>query len=631
VSPGSGWVNGNLAKTVPTGASTPTFEVGDATNYTPVNLSFAGVTSSGTLTVRTTAPDQPNIATSTINPSLTANRYWTLTNAGIVLGSYSATFNFVAGDKDAGADPTQFIVGRYVPTTWTYPTVGTKTATSTQATGLNAFGDFQLGQMAIYTSNGTGNWSTPSIWTPAGPPTANASVVIASPHVVTIDVNTANILSITIQNGATLQGGGAFTLSLGANGGTDFNNSGSFNANTVTIKLNQNSQWAGSGSFDLNYIDFNSNTLTFTAGVTVNLSGAGNPVLNPVALVPGTNSTVIYNGSAAQLVSSSANLNFNNLQITNTAGVTLQKNLTAASLTGNLTVTSGGVLNTGDGANVYTITGAGGSTALTVGANSTLNIGSSATAAGTFPTGFTTISLNATSTVEYSNGSTATQTVSAASTYGNIVLSGTGAKSLGGGSISLAGNWTNNSGGAVDATGSTVTFNGSSAQTIGGTFSTAFNCLTLANAAGASFGITGAINGNLAISAGTLDDMGFQLAGNATGTMTMAASTGLILGSAVTGTGFPTNFTNANITLNVGSTVTYSSDIAQAVSGIPTYGNLVFSGSGTKSISSATTANGSFTVNSPALVDVGVIMLTIKGSISNGGSIVNNGTILVGP
>jgi hypothetical protein len=166
---------------------------------------------------------------------------------------------------------------------------------------------------------------------------------------------------------------------------------------------------------------------------------------------------------------------------------------------------------------------------------------------------------------------------------------------------------------------------------IGGSFATTFSTLTLANAAGASLGNAITVSANLSISSGNLSDNGSQIIGNGAGTLTLLAGTGLILGSAGTGTTFPTLFTNAHAALDVNSTVTYSSNVAQAVSGVPTYGNLAFSGSGTKSIGAATTANGGFTVNSPAVVNVGAITLTIKGSISNGGSIVNNGTILVGP
>jgi len=131
---------------VATGATAMTFEVGDASNYTPVNVSFASVTNAGDLTVNTTSGDHPNVSSSTIIPSKSVNRYWTLTNSGIVFTTYSATFNFVAGDVDAGVDTNSLVVGRFVPTVWTYPTVGARTSSSTQATGLSAFGDFQLGE-----------------------------------------------------------------------------------------------------------------------------------------------------------------------------------------------------------------------------------------------------------------------------------------------------------------------------------------------------------------------------------------------------------------------------------------------------------------------------------------------------
>ena len=146
VSRTSGHVVGNLQKNVATGATSLTFEVGDASNYTPVDVSFASVTAAGDLTVSTTSVDHPNIGSSTINAAETVNRYWTLTNSGIAFTSYSATFNFVSGDLDAGANTSVLVAGRFASATWSYPTVGARTGTSTQATGLTAFGDFQLGE-----------------------------------------------------------------------------------------------------------------------------------------------------------------------------------------------------------------------------------------------------------------------------------------------------------------------------------------------------------------------------------------------------------------------------------------------------------------------------------------------------
>jgi hypothetical protein len=142
----SGHIAGNLRKQLSTGSPSQTFEIGDSSIYSPLTVSFSGITSDGALTAGTTAGDHPNLASSTIDLAKSVNRYWTLTNGGIVFTDVNATFNFNASDIDVGANTSRFRVGKYAGGIWAYPVTGVRTATSTEATVLNGFGDFGVGE-----------------------------------------------------------------------------------------------------------------------------------------------------------------------------------------------------------------------------------------------------------------------------------------------------------------------------------------------------------------------------------------------------------------------------------------------------------------------------------------------------
>ncbi|MFC2059410.1 hypothetical protein ACFLTS_07250, partial [Chloroflexota bacterium] len=148
------------------GAQSPTFQVGTASNYNPVALSFGNVSGAGDLTAKATAGEHPNIASSAINSSKDVNVYWTLTNSGITFDSYSVTFTFVSGDLDAGANTSALVVGRY-SSGWTYPTVGTRTSTSTQATGVTSLSDFVVGEYTWESYKESGHTT---VWGTVGDP-----------------------------------------------------------------------------------------------------------------------------------------------------------------------------------------------------------------------------------------------------------------------------------------------------------------------------------------------------------------------------------------------------------------------------------------------------------------------------
>lgn len=146
VSRTNGHINGNFQKYIATGPTSKTFEVGDASDYAPVSVVFGNVSSAGNLTAKTTDNDHPDIANSGIDPAKSVNRYWTMTkDANLAFSTYSATFYFVAGDIDSGADWNNFIVAKKNGS-WTKPAVGERTSTSIQALNMDSFSDYQIGE-----------------------------------------------------------------------------------------------------------------------------------------------------------------------------------------------------------------------------------------------------------------------------------------------------------------------------------------------------------------------------------------------------------------------------------------------------------------------------------------------------
>jgi hypothetical protein len=144
----SGHVVGSLRKNVATGTNVQSaFEVGTGADYAPVEVQFASVDAAGTLRATTAAGDHPNLATSDLDPNKTANRNWTLTSTGLGFTTADATFHFVPGDVDAGADPLSFVPRKFDAPNWSSPATGSVTATSTQATGLTSFSSFAAGQV----------------------------------------------------------------------------------------------------------------------------------------------------------------------------------------------------------------------------------------------------------------------------------------------------------------------------------------------------------------------------------------------------------------------------------------------------------------------------------------------------
>lgn len=330
------YVNGNLQKGISPGTTSKTFEIGDASVYAPVVLSFTGtITSEGTITAKTTAGDHPNIGTSTFLAGVTVNRYWNLASSGVPgIISYNATFNYVPGDIDAGADYNNFYVGNYSSSIWTYPATGTKAPASTQSTGLVSFGDFQIGELPIasFRSRNTGNWNLTSTWesfdgtswinSATTPTSASGFITIRPTHVVT---NTGLLTAdqVIVDAGGILVLNSAMNINDGA--GIDFTVNGTLDCNNNIL--------TGNGSF---LLDNFAELIVYSADGISSSGAVGDIRTTTRTFRPYANYT--YKGTTAQLTGTGFPDSANNLTIDNSSGVTLSA---PATVNGSLFLTSG--------------------------------------------------------------------------------------------------------------------------------------------------------------------------------------------------------------------------------------------------------------------------------------------------
>ncbi|MDO9268958.1 MAG: hypothetical protein Q7T96_07595 [Methylobacter sp.] len=156
----NGFVNGNLRLAFPSGSTTCTFPVGSGTTYAPIKLVLTASASGTTLTGSTTGNEYPQISTAGIDATKDVNRYWSLWATGdatTAVTNYSPIFNFVTGDVDTLATPTNFVVGKYNSSVWSLitPQGGSALATSTGisiAAGITAQTDFVVGEATFVCS-----------------------------------------------------------------------------------------------------------------------------------------------------------------------------------------------------------------------------------------------------------------------------------------------------------------------------------------------------------------------------------------------------------------------------------------------------------------------------------------------
>lgn len=381
----AGHIYGELRKYVPTDASVQNFEVGSIDDYTPANIDFNGTGgTAGYIGVRANDFDHPQISGSGLNLSKNVQRYWELmipsgSTFGLGARDYDLTLTFQNPDDiRGGADPLSFITRQYSGSAWNNTTAGSRTSTTTEATGITVFGDeFVIGEPGTsreFWTRADGDWDDFNTWSTVSygggnalnewPDDPNDIIYIGNGNEVNLNVN-SNISSVTVED-VSGQGifrlnnfvlsGNQFTLKTGGMlriGSVDGITASGATGNIQTTIRNYNHNNHDSGYFEfigsaantgdglpaiVAYLGFNSSTTTdltnnvsvkneiailagnFDAGAN-NISLQGNWINNSgaSAFVGGTGD-VIFNGTNDQTISGSETTTFNELTVNKANG-----------------------------------------------------------------------------------------------------------------------------------------------------------------------------------------------------------------------------------------------------------------------------------------------------------------------
>jgi len=602
-----------------------------------VNNSTGFLAGNSTVVINSTSSIAVNIGTITFNnlsftPTVTASNTYTFGSSSITcLG----TFNINPTKATAGINTLQINLGAPMAVASTTTVQATTNARSTFTTTNNNYA-LTSGQLNIVT-NGTFIANASSI-------TLNGTSGILFSQTGSFNQNTSTVtmipdasVTLTSNNGITfnhlvlaptLSADRTYTLgasSLTFTGDLRINPSKpSAGNNTLTVKLgsatsvgvNNTTLITGSGN-GLSNLDTTISSYPLTTG-SLNIQGNGTFTAN--------GSTITIYGATAPLFTNAGTFSQGTSTVTFTPDATINP-LTSGAITFNHL----NIAPTLTASRAYTL----GSSPLTVDGNFTINPTGAASRTLTVSMGAAITCLGTTTITGTTNGRSTLDTSGSnyAFTTGHL-------------------NIVNNS--TFTANGSSVTLNASSGPlfTRTGFFSQGTSTVTLAPSASTTIntgsmtvnhlfidspgftqtaGSTITVLGNWTINNGAFDDGGYQSSGTAAGLLKMAAGTNLSLGSTVRATLFPGNFTNANISLNSASTVTYNAGAAQNISAIPTYGNLAINslaGSPAKKALGPLVANGYFS-NVNGNFTTQSWSLTVASSFTQSGGEVSIGTSVV--
>lgn len=457
----------------------------------------AGILNLGTGRTHTFTGAWTNTAGTLQGNTSTLNIGGTGSGTGVTFTAGTSTVNF----NGAGAQniPTFSYYNLNTATGGTKTLLASTTVTNVLTVGLSS--SFATGAFTL-TLSGTG---TPLVDNGTFTATAGGTVIysgatanIAAESYANLQTSTAGVKTLagnttvatvlTVNSPSELQTG-ANTLTLTGTG-TPLVNNGTFTASTggtvifsgatatVAGVTYANLQVSTAGAKTLGANTTVTEVLTINTGSTIalstftlTLSGTGTPLVNSGGTFTPATGTVIYSGATSNITA----LSYYNLQtstagsktlagtttVTNVLTINSPSTLDLSSFTINLSFTGTPLVNNGTIAGTGTVNFSGGG-AQTVAGTTYPNLEFSGAGTKTISTGATV-----TVTTNWVVGSTTTMTTTAAADVGGNI-SGSGAITMGSGTINIAGNWTNN--GAFTRGTGTVIYDGTTQNIAGLTY-----------------------------------------------------------------------------------------------------------------------------------------------------------------
>ncbi|HTY09408.1 MAG TPA: hypothetical protein VMF29_09625, partial [Candidatus Edwardsbacteria bacterium] len=258
---GGGYVNGARSLAIPSGASSTTFPLGTASGYSPLVLSFAGVTVPGAVTVNALQGIHPTAHV----PDNCLQRYWQVSaDTALAFGSCDATLAYLPADFNVGfteaADEPTMVVGRY-RYGWSFPAVsgramgGAADGGTITVTGLTTLSDLTLAKdqpslsfARLWQTARSGPWRADSTWyysddgggswwpnVGSYPTAADSDIAITNGYTVTVGAGDSVTVDQLQVSGELFVNGGRLTINDGPGTDLDVYNGGLLRDSTGTI------------------------------------------------------------------------------------------------------------------------------------------------------------------------------------------------------------------------------------------------------------------------------------------------------------------------------------------------------------------------------------------------------------